>query len=51
MVAEGQHVLLQAWWVATIPGLVIVVARRRGCSMIGDGLCATASAGSTGSRS
>jgi peptide/nickel transport system permease protein len=37
MVAEGQRVLLQAWWVATLPGLVIVVLGVS-FSMIGDGL-------------
>jgi peptide/nickel transport system permease protein len=37
MVAEGQSVLLQAWWVATLPGLVIVVLGVS-FSMIGDGL-------------
>jgi peptide/nickel transport system permease protein len=37
MVAEGQNVLLQAWWVATLPGLVIVVLGAS-FSMIGDGL-------------
>jgi peptide/nickel transport system permease protein len=36
-VAEGQRVLLQAWWVATLPGLVIVVLGVS-FSMIGDGL-------------
>jgi peptide/nickel transport system permease protein len=37
MVAEGQSVLRQAWWVTTIPGLVIVVLGVA-FSMIGDGL-------------
>jgi peptide/nickel transport system permease protein len=37
MVAEGQRVLLQAWWVTTLPGLVIVVLGVS-FSMIGDGL-------------
>ena len=37
MVAEGQNVLLQSWWVATLPGLVIVVLGAS-FSMIGDGL-------------
>jgi peptide/nickel transport system permease protein len=37
MVAEGQNVLIQAWWVATLPGLVIVVLGAS-FSMIGDGL-------------
>jgi peptide/nickel transport system permease protein len=37
MVAEGQRVLLQAWWVATLPGLVIVILGVS-FSMIGDGL-------------
>jgi peptide/nickel transport system permease protein len=37
MVAEGQSVLLQSWWVATLPGLVVVVLGVS-FSMIGDGL-------------
>jgi peptide/nickel transport system permease protein len=37
MVAEGQGVLLQSWWVATLPGLVVVVLGAS-FSMIGDGL-------------
>ncbi|MFN8224818.1 MAG: ABC transporter permease [Gaiellales bacterium] len=37
MVAEGQSVLRTAWWVATIPGLVIV-ALGVAFSMVGDGL-------------
>lgn len=37
MVAEGQRVLLQAWWVTTLPGIVIVVLGIS-FSMIGDGL-------------
>jgi peptide/nickel transport system permease protein len=37
MVAEGQEVLLQSWWVATLPGLVVVVLGVS-FSMIGDGL-------------
>ncbi len=37
MVAEGQSVLRQAWWVATLPGLMIVLLGIA-FSMIGDGL-------------
>jgi peptide/nickel transport system permease protein len=37
MVAEGQGQLLNAWWIATLPGLVIVLAGA-GFSLIGDGL-------------
>jgi peptide/nickel transport system permease protein len=37
MVAEGQRVLLQAWWVTTLPGIVIVILGVS-FSMIGDGL-------------
>lgn len=37
LVAEGQQVLLTAWWVATLPGLVIVLVGV-GFSLIGDGI-------------
>ena len=37
LVAQGQDVLLQAWWVTTLPGLVIVVLGAA-FSMIGDAL-------------
>jgi peptide/nickel transport system permease protein len=37
MVAEGQNFLLNAWWVTTLPGLVIVIVGI-GLSLIGDGL-------------
>ena len=37
MVAGGQQYLVQAWWVATIPGLVILFLGV-GLSMVGDGL-------------
>ena len=37
MVADGQGYLLTAWWVSTLPGLMIVVAGV-GFSLIGDGL-------------
>lgn len=37
MVADGQTVLLQAWWVTTLPGAVIVLLGA-GFSMIGDSL-------------
>jgi peptide/nickel transport system permease protein len=37
LVAEGQNVLLTSWWVATLPGLVIVLTGV-GFSLIGDGV-------------
>ena len=37
MVADGQTFLLTAWWISTMPGLVIVLAGV-GFSLIGDGL-------------
>ena len=37
MVAEGQNFLLNAWWITTLPGLVIVIVGI-GLSLIGDGL-------------
>ena len=37
LVADGQDVLLTAWWVSTLPGLVIVLVGI-GFSLIGDGL-------------
>ena len=37
MVAEGQTFLLTAWWISTLPGLVIVLAGI-GFSLIGDGI-------------
>ena len=37
LVAEGQSVLLTSWWVATLPGLVIVLVGI-GLSLIGDGI-------------
>ena len=37
MVAEGQNFLLNAWWITTLPGAVIVVVGI-GLSLIGDGL-------------
>ena len=37
MVAEGRRFLLTAWWISTMPGLVIVVSGV-GFSLIGDGL-------------
>jgi peptide/nickel transport system permease protein len=37
LVAEGKNVLLTAWWVATLPGLVIVLVGI-GFSLIGDGI-------------
>jgi peptide/nickel transport system permease protein len=37
MVADGQVFLLTAWWISTLPGIVIVLAGV-GFSLIGDGL-------------
>jgi peptide/nickel transport system permease protein len=37
MVADGQNFLLNAWWITTFPGIVIVVVGI-GLSLIGDGL-------------
>ncbi len=37
LVAEGQDLILTDWWVATLPGLVIVVTGV-GFSLIGDGI-------------
>lgn len=37
MIAQGQKNLLNAWWISTLPGLVIVLAGI-GFSLIGDGL-------------
>jgi peptide/nickel transport system permease protein len=37
LVAEGKDVILTAWWVATMPGLVIVLVGI-GFSLIGDGI-------------
>lgn len=37
LVAEGQNVLLTSWWVATLPGLVIVLTGI-GFSLVGDGV-------------
>ena len=37
MIAEGQTYLLSAWWLTTLPGLVLVVAGV-GFSLIGDGV-------------
>lgn len=37
MVAEGQTFLLTAWWISTLPGLVIVFSGV-GFSLLGDGL-------------
>ena len=37
MVADGQNYLLNAWWITTLPGLVIVPSGV-GFSLIGDGL-------------
>ena len=37
IIAEGQPYLLQAWWIATIPGLLIVIFGL-GVGLIGEGL-------------
>ena len=37
IIADGQSTLLTAWWVATLPGLVVVLFGV-GAGMLGDGL-------------
>jgi peptide/nickel transport system permease protein len=37
MIAEGRDYILQAWWISTLPGLVVVLTGT-GLSLIGDGL-------------
>jgi peptide/nickel transport system permease protein len=37
LIAQGQHLLLTGWWVATLPGLVVLIIGV-GFSMIGDAL-------------
>jgi peptide/nickel transport system permease protein len=37
MIAEGRDFILQAWWISTMPGLVVVLTGA-GLSLIGDGL-------------
>ncbi len=37
MIAEGRDFIFQAWWISTLPGVVVVVAGA-GLSLIGDGL-------------
>ncbi len=37
MIAEGRDFIFQAWWISTLPGVVIVVIGA-GLSLIGDGL-------------
>jgi peptide/nickel transport system permease protein len=37
MIAEGRDFIFQAWWISTLPGLMVVVAGA-GLSLIGDGL-------------
>jgi peptide/nickel transport system permease protein len=37
MIAEGRDFILDAWWICTLPGLVVVLTGT-GLSMIGDGL-------------
>jgi len=37
MVSDGQTFLLTAWWISTLPGLVIVLSGV-GFSLLGDGL-------------
>ena len=47
MVAEGQTFLLTAWWISTLPGLVIVLSGV-GFSLMGDGLAVPDRSGTTG---
>jgi peptide/nickel transport system permease protein len=37
MIAEGRDFILQAWWISTLPGVVVVITGA-GLSLIGDGL-------------
>jgi peptide/nickel transport system permease protein len=37
IIADGQNTLLSAWWVATLPGLVVVIFGL-GAGLLGDGL-------------
>lgn len=37
MIAEGRDFIMQAWWISTLPGLMVVLAGT-GLSLIGDGL-------------
>jgi len=37
MIAEGRDFIFQAWWISTLPGLVLVLAGT-GLSLVGDGL-------------
>jgi peptide/nickel transport system permease protein len=37
IIADGQTYLLSAWWITTLPGLVVVLVGV-GFSLIGDGL-------------
>ncbi len=37
MISEGKDFILQAWWISTLPGLVVVLTGT-GLSLVGDGL-------------
>ena len=37
MIAEGRDFIFQAWWISTLPGVVIVITGT-GLSLMGDGL-------------
>ena len=37
IIAEGRDFILQAWWISTLPGVVVVITGA-GLSLIGDGL-------------
>ena len=37
MIAEGRDFIFQAWWISTLPGVVVVITGT-GLSLIGDGL-------------
>jgi peptide/nickel transport system permease protein len=37
MIAEGRDFIFQAWWISTLPGVVVVIVGA-GLSLIGDGL-------------
>jgi peptide/nickel transport system permease protein len=37
IIADGQTYLLTAWWITTLPGIVVVIVGL-GLSLVGDGL-------------
>ncbi|HEX9727368.1 MAG TPA: ABC transporter permease [Gemmatimonadales bacterium] len=49
MIASGRDALIQAPWIATLPGLAVVAAVV-GCNLVGDGLLDALDPAATGSR-